>query len=202
MARKAIGIICRVVLWLCFSLPPAGFSQATNPIQNSDDLLKAIISLPTGDQRNAFKLLDEQRSLIASVFCTRLMAEAEKARSAKDHARALFLLEVSEAASEKSSNSYLRASAVYQIGKLYYETRQPQKAIDAYQRCIRLCLESDPQLLDNRSNFKQLFARALYGMGRVEFETSDFQKRYRVIHQEPQSFRTDRLETRLHFHTE
>jgi len=67
------------------------------------------------------------------------------------------------------------ASAVHQAAKLYAEIRQPQKAIEAYQRCIRLCLEPDPQLLDNRSNFKQLFARALYGKGRVEFETSDYQ---------------------------
>ncbi|PYT03136.1 MAG: hypothetical protein DMF60_19275, partial [Acidobacteria bacterium] len=175
MAGKAIGIVCHVVFWLCFIVPLAGFSQAIQPIQNSDDLLNAILSLPTGDQQNAFKLLDENRSLIAGLFCARLMGEAEKARSAKDHSRALFLLEVSEAASEKSSNSYSRANAVYQIGKLYNETRQPQKAIEAYQRCVRLCLESDPRLLDNRSNFKLLFARALYGMGRVEFETSDFQ---------------------------
>jgi CHAT domain-containing protein len=176
MAGKAFGILCHVALWLCFVLPLAGSSQVTDPIQNSDDLLKAILSLSTGDQQTAFKLLDQHRSLIGNVICTRLMEEAEKARSAKMPSRALFLLEVSEAASEKSGNSYLRANAVHQIGKLYYETRQPQKAIEAYHHCVRLCLESDPQLLDNRSNFKWLFARALFGLGRVQFETSDFQR--------------------------
>src|SRR6266849_3254424 len=106
MARRAIGILCHVVLWLCFILPLAGFSQAIQPIQYSDDLLKALISLPTGDQQNALKLLDEHRSLIGGIFLTRLLSEAEKARSAKDHSRALFLLEVSESASEKSGDSY------------------------------------------------------------------------------------------------
>ena len=175
MARKAKEILCQVAMWLFLIPPLAGFAQTINPIQNSDDLLQALIAVPTGDQQNAYRLLDQHRSLIGGVLCTRLMGEAEKARSAKDHSRALFLLQVSEAAAEKSSNLYLRASAVHQTAKLYHEIRQPQKAIEAYQRCIGLCLEPDPQLLDNRSNFKQLFARALYGRGRVEFETSDYQ---------------------------
>src|SRR6266851_4922710 len=126
MAGKAIGIVCHVVFWLCFIVPLASFSQAIQPIQNSDDLLNAILSLPTGDRQKALKLLDEHRSLTAGVFVVRLMGEAEKANSARDPSRSMFLLDVSEAASEKSSNSYLRANAVYQIGKLYYETRQLQ----------------------------------------------------------------------------
>src|SRR5438034_3107737 len=156
MAGKAIRIVCHVVLWLCFIVPLAGFSQAIQPIQNSDDLLKVILSLPTGDRQKALKLLDEHRSLTTGVLCVRLMGEAEKANGARDPSRSLFLLEVSEAASEKSNNLFLRASAFQKIGKLYYDTRQPQKAIEAYQHCIRLCLEPEPQLLDNRSNIKRL----------------------------------------------
>ncbi|HEV8484049.1 MAG TPA: CHAT domain-containing tetratricopeptide repeat protein [Blastocatellia bacterium] len=175
MASSGVGIKYYFLVCVWFFLPLVGFSQAIKPIQNSIDLFEAIVSLPTGDEQKAIKLLDEYKSLIGEVFCGSLMREAEKANNAKDPSRSFFLLQVLVAASERSGNSLIQANAFHKIGKLYYETRQPQKAIEAYRNCIRVCLESVLKPADNRSDLKRLLATALYGLGRVQFETSDFQ---------------------------
>jgi tetratricopeptide (TPR) repeat protein len=156
------------------SLTLTGLSQAIKPIQDSNDLLKAIISLPSDAHQKAIKLLDEGKSLIGDVFFRGLLIEAEKAHNAKDPARWRFLLEVLEAASERSGNSFVRALTFNHFGKLYHEARQPQKAIEAYQHSIRVCLESDLKPSDNRSNLHRVLAMSLYELGRLQFETSDF----------------------------
>ena len=168
-------VIKSVVLCVWFSLPLTCFSQSTKPIQNSNDLLEAILSLPTGDPPKAIKLLDEHKSLIGDVFLSLLTGEADRVFNAKDPYRSLFLLQILEAASERSGNSLVRANALHRIGRIYSETRQSQQAIEAYQHCIRVCLESDPKPSDKRSVLSRLSAMSLFGLGRVQSETSDFQ---------------------------
>jgi len=173
MACRAATIPYHAVLLVCLALPASSFSQPVSSFQDSDDLVKAIVSVPVGDRQRVLTLLDEHKNLVNQAFCSRLISEAQKAYEAKDFARSIFLLEIVETASARTDNAVFRATAYFRMGKVYSETRQPQKALEAYENSIRLT--SEPALQDQRPNVKRVLAMALYGLARVRFETSAFQ---------------------------
>ena len=173
MACSAATIRSHAVLLICLSLPGTSLSKAAGSFQDPEDLLKVIVSVPVGDRQKALALLDEHKDLVNQAFCRLLLSEAEKAYNTRDAGRSLFLLEILEAASARTDNVVFRATAYLRMGKVYSETRQPQKALAAYENSIRLT--SEPALQDQRPNVKRVLAMALYGLARVRFETSAFQ---------------------------